>query len=242
MNIKCAPFKTGEKIIATAAAAIVAGVPQWLGQMLAIPERDVVSGDVHEPIVSGLMKGKFTTTAGNAGDNVWWDADGSPYGGTASSGAFTVVASDGDYWAGTLAEALAAADGEALFYLNKENPALPSWRHLAHEAVSANKTLDAQDVGKVIWVDTDAKVITLPATVAGLKFIIANAGADGAVIVAVSPNANDKIMGADVAGVDNKDRNNTKTTAVHGDYIVLIGDGADGYFVLEERGTWAAEA
>lgn len=111
-----------------------------------------------------------------------------------------------------------------------------------NETVSANKTLDAEDVGKWMEVNTDAVVITLPATAAGLVFRIRNVGADGAVGINVSPQALDKIMGPDIAGVDNKDLINTKATAKKGDYVILIADGVNGYFVLDINGTWAAEA
>lgn len=60
--------------------------------------------------------------------------------------------------------------------------------------------------------------------------------------MAVSPAAADKIMGADLAGVDNKDRHNTKATAKRLDYIDLAYGSADGWLVNAERGIWAAEA
>lgn len=110
------------------------------------------------------------------------------------------------------------------------------------ETVSANKTLDAQDTGKIMEVDTDAVVITLPSTAVGIVYHIRNVAADAAAKVSVSPAALDKIMGPDIAGVDNKDLINTKATAKKGDYVKLIGDGASGWFVAEISGTWAAEA
>ena len=48
-------------------------------------------------------------------------------------------------------------------------------------------------------------------------------------------------MGADLAGVNDKDRINTKGTAKRGDFLVLVADGTDGYFVWAERGVWAAQ-
>jgi hypothetical protein len=110
------------------------------------------------------------------------------------------------------------------------------------EAVADNKTLDIEDVGKVLYVTVDAKTITLPSVAVGLTYTIMNGSAAlGAVVVNVSPAAADKIMGADLAGVDNKDRINTKATAVPGDYITIIYGSADGWSVVAEKGTWAAE-
>ena len=110
------------------------------------------------------------------------------------------------------------------------------------EAVADNKTLDAQDVGKLFYVTADAKTITLPATAAGLgPIVIMNGGADAGVAVNVSPNANDKIMGPDVAGTDDKDQINTKATAKRGDFIVITGDGSVGWYISAKRGAWAEE-
>lgn len=109
--------------------------------------------------------------------------------------------------------------------------------------VSADTTLDvATDNGVVQMVDTDAKTITLPATVVGIVYTIENAGADGAVLVTISPNASDKIMGMGSAASDNKDILNTKATARRGDRVVLVGDGVDGWKIASMTGVWAREA
>lgn len=125
--------------------------------------------------------------------------------------------------------------------LNAGRPVAPALCDKLWEAVTADKTLDIQDIGKVLNVTVDAKTITLPATVDDYEYIIRNGGADAGVLVKVSPDANDKIMGADLAGVDNKDRLNTKATAKRGDYIRIVGEGTHGWYVLAEKGTWAAE-
>ncbi len=110
------------------------------------------------------------------------------------------------------------------------------------ETVSANKTLDAEDTGKTLFVDTDATTTTLPATATALNCKIVNLGAFGAVAVNLSPQAADKVHGPDIAGTDNKDLINTKATARRGDYAVLEFGHADGPVVTELKGTWAEEA
>jgi hypothetical protein len=111
------------------------------------------------------------------------------------------------------------------------------------ETLSAIKTLDAQDTGKLFWIDTDAFVITLPAIAdgyAGGKIV--NGGGYGTVLVSLSPAAADAIIGPDMTAVVDKDLLNTKATAQRGDSVQLgIGD-ADGYVVTELNGTWAKEA
>lgn len=112
-----------------------------------------------------------------------------------------------------------------------------------YETISANKTLDVQDNGKVFFVDTDAKVITLPAEATGIAVTVVNIGAFGTVLVAVSPAAADMIHAPDLAGVDDKDHLNTKATAQRGDLVqMLSGLVATGYTVLNQTGTWAQEA
>lgn len=112
----------------------------------------------------------------------------------------------------------------------------------SREVKSADYTVDAQDNGKVIFIDTDAKTITLPATVVGYNLTFVNLGAYGTVAINLSPNINDKIMGPNIAGNDNKDLINTKATAKRGDFVSLLGDGVNGWHVTRMRGTWAEEA
>lgn len=111
------------------------------------------------------------------------------------------------------------------------------------ETLSANKTLDAEDSGKLFWVDTDAFTITLPVIATGLDgFAVVNGGAFGAVAVTISPAAADMILGPDITGADDKDLINTKATAKRGDFVILGGNDADGYAVQSLRGTWARQA
>lgn len=111
------------------------------------------------------------------------------------------------------------------------------------EEVTANKTLDQADSGVPQVVTADAVVVTLPATVAGLTYVIVNgSNRQGDVGVTVSPNASDQIIGNGFTAADDKDAINTKATARPGDKLVLVGDGVDGWFVQEVKGTWVREA
>lgn len=118
-----------------------------------------------------------------------------------------------------------------------------------YENIDTSKTLTLADNGVVQNVIADAITITLPATTAGACFIIRNGGArksgapagtgdDASVLVTVSPNASDKIQGLAFSAADDKDALNTKATARVGDYIKLVGDGTDGWNVLDARGIW----
>lgn len=109
------------------------------------------------------------------------------------------------------------------------------------ETVSADKLLDLQDSGKTFFVDTDAKVVSIPATAIELDVKIVNIGAFGTILVAVSPVTDDKIQGPDLAGTNDKDHLNTKATARRGDYIALKNGQTDGAIVYDQVGIWATQ-
>jgi hypothetical protein len=121
------------------------------------------------------------------------------------------------------------------------------------ETLTTSTSLDAGDSNKTFLIGTDALVITLPATVAGLRYTFINSGADGNNIMTISPAAADGIAGtitlaASVVQLDgtvNKDAVNTKATALLGDSITLIGSGVTGtgaWFVEGSAGIFAQGA
>lgn len=118
--------------------------------------------------------------------------------------------------------------------------------------VTENKTLALADCGIVQNVIADGVVVTIPATAASLNFIVRNGGvkatngpagsvSDGTAGVSVSPQAADKISGMGLTPADNKDLINTKATSKVGDEVTLLADAADGYTVVEAKGTWVRE-
>jgi len=109
------------------------------------------------------------------------------------------------------------------------------------ELKSDDYTTDILDNGKIIFVDTDAKTITLLTYAAGTatRLKIVNIGAYGTVLVSIDPAAGDKIAGPDDTGADGGLLTNTKATAQRGDFVVLSSGGDDGYMVEEMKGTWA---
>lgn len=166
--------------------------------------------------------------------------------GAIAAGARVYTAADGKISAKPYGKSLgiavnaATADGDMIEVLSIADDGVLGG--LTYEAVADNLTLDAQDVGKLLAVTVDAKAITLPATAAGLRYVIVNgSAATGTCIVTVSPNALDKIMGPDLAGEDNKDWINTKATAVPGDYVILQADGAAGWYIVGQKGIWVSE-
>ena len=123
----------------------------------------------------------------------------------------------------------------------------------ASVVLTDNYSLVAADSGVPFLIGTDAKVISLPATAAGLIYRIVNIGAAGNNIVTISPVAADGISGTITlassvvvdAGVVNKDLINTKATSQCGDSVTLLGTGVTGthaWIILSSTGIWAAQA
>lgn len=107
---------------------------------------------------------------------------------------------------------------------------------------SANYTMTVADSGYETYIDTDAVVITLPSTAAGLTYTFVNVGSAGSVAINISPAAADKIQGCGLTAADDKDLINTKATAKFGDRVTIVGDATDGWIIQRMTGTWAREA
>ena len=224
----------GDSIDHTPAAAVAAGEVVIVGNLIGVATHSIAAGILGAIALVGVFafdKSGSTGPVFAVGDEVHWDA----------VNELAVHAAAGTYPLGICTEAAGASDTSVRARLVQQAPPTSGLIREAVDLTSASKTLDAQDIGKALVVTgSGTYVVTLPSTAAGLIFTVI-AAADGA-RVALSPAAADKIMGADLAGVDNKDRILTAATARKGDYIVLQGDGVDGWRVVAERGTWAAEA
>jgi len=107
------------------------------------------------------------------------------------------------------------------------------------ETVAADRTLTCEDSGKIFIVTVDSKTITLPATKEGIEYTFINGAADGTVGITVSPDADDAVHY--ITSVNDKDLINTKGTAIKGDMVTIVGDGAAGWWVTAVKGTWAKQ-
>lgn len=109
------------------------------------------------------------------------------------------------------------------------------------EAIAANTTLDAADIGKVILAKKAGLVFTLPAVATGNKFLLVYDGPeDGVGTMQLKPNDDDKILGVDLAG-DEKDTIDL-TFGKPGDLIQVEYGNADGWFITKIAGNWAQNA
>lgn len=118
------------------------------------------------------------------------------------------------------------------------------------EIKTGDYTVTADDSGKVFGTGTDDKTFTLPDTAAGLTFTFVNTGADENNIVQIDPQDDDAIFGtvansagdSVASGTDGEYIENTEATSNRGDYITLVGDGDDGWYIIGGVGIWASEA
>ena len=133
------------------------------------------------------------------------------------------------------------SSGVVVIAYDADNFADP-WAGWTCEALAAaTKTLDVQDAGKAIFVTVDS-VVTLPATAVSILVALVCMGPFGTVQISADPVSDDKIMGPDITGANDKDLICTKATQRRGDFVVLRGGHADGFFVDQIKGTWATES
>ena len=120
---------------------------------------------------------------------------------------------------------------------------LDSYLNFASTTKTADYTVViTTDSGTVFDIATDAKTFTLPGIVVGNTFTFVNSGEDGAVLLAIDPNASDGITYKGDS-TDGKELRNTKATANHGDFAVIHADLGDvvSWQVPLIRGLWVKE-
>jgi len=118
-----------------------------------------------------------------------------------------------------------------------------------YSSTTVSTTLTASACGNIYTATTGTQVFMLPATVANCKITLINGvgGTSGGMQVDI--NTADQIFGgftlassvvtiSDTAG---DSINNTAATSVKGDYVTLIGDGVDGWFIIGGQGIWAED-
>jgi len=230
----------GQVVDYTPSSAVSPGDIIDLGDMLAVSPLAIAASALGSVQLAGefdLVKDDDSGPVFALGEPVFWDV-------VNSTAIKTNAWASGCVFFGCCTKA--AATGDATVRARLDPRALPAWlQGRVWEDVDisgGSKTLDAEDVGKVmnVTVGDAANVVTLPATVIGYIYVV-RCGTTGQ-RVAISPNLNDKLAGANSAGVDNKDMILAAATSRAGDYIVLVADGSVGYYIAASRGVWAAEA
>ena len=239
-------LEEGEGVQHTPAVAVYAGNIINIGSVCGFAPSDIAASALGELAISGVIRVPYIGgIVCNVGDNVWWDANGTPYGG-AADGACTCNAAAGDWWVGTLVAPTAATGATADVALNLVNPNLPAWRNKKHHTTAADLTVAAANAtygsGTVVHVTADAGTdtqITFPVGVVGMEWIIQNDEASGGNRCAVDLNGDEIIAGANLTIAATKLALNTKLDSVRGDYIHLICNvAAASWRCVGIRGTW----
>lgn len=228
-------IQEGESINYTPAAAVAAGKIVQMGGFIGIAKRPIAAGALGVLAITGVFAFAKSGSSGptfEPGDPVFFTLATSLASRTGGSGTIHV---------GTCTESAGASATTVKAKLLPHG--LPAWLQgkLWEDVTLAggNKTLDAEDVGKVLNVTVGhaTNVITLPATGAAFRSFVIRCGATGQRI-AVSPNASDKIMGPDIAGVDDTDMIMAAATSTAGDYLAFGYGGTDGWMIDGRLGTF----
>jgi predicted RecA/RadA family phage recombinase len=236
-------LSAGDVLDHTPGTALTGGqVIQLAGKMAAIPSQPIAASVLGSVAINGRFSGPYVGNACNVGDNLWWDASGTPYGGSAD-GALTNLGADGDWWVGTVTAAAAANDASIEFALNLENPTQPNWVGRTFLKTAVDLTMvEATHSGMVIEVTADAKTITLPTGVVGMEYIVVNRVVDAGSLTTVDLDGNEIIRGANLTIAATKKALNTKVTSVQGDYLHLICTvAATAWRCVGKRGTWVTD-
>jgi len=121
------------------------------------------------------------------------------------------------------------------------DPNVPKGRPLL--VITSSTAVTPRDSGAVIICNGADLVVTLPITQEGLWFTIVTAVVSSGTGTSVSPYSADKIQGLGVISpTDNKDYINSGASDAAGDCLTVVGDGSDGWWVADSRGTWARES
>ncbi|HUT59991.1 MAG TPA: DUF2190 family protein [Phycisphaerae bacterium] len=242
-------FQPGASIDYTPAAATYAGNLVNLGAVCGFTPRDIAASALGAVAVTGVIRAPYIGgIVCNIGDNVYWDANGTPYGGAADGActcnAAAVDLSAGlDWWVGTLVRATTATGATCDVALNLANPNLPAWLGKLHITTAADLTLvAATHSGGVIHVTADAGTdtkITLPTGVVGMDWVIQSDEADGGNLLQVDLDGNEIIAGQNLTIAATKLALNTKLTANRGDYLHLVCNvAATSWRCVGIRGIW----
>jgi len=121
-------------------------------------------------------------------------------------------------------------------FTDREGVLHPSAQTVNVISTAINRTMTQDESGSVIIVTAADKVITLPATQAGLTYtiVLGNGGLSSGTGLSISPAAADKIDAAS----DDTDFVNTGATDTVGDSVTVVGDGAGGWYALNVQGIW----
>ncbi len=121
----CTYRQLGDTIDYEPGSAVLAGTVYVIGTtIVTIVPRDIAADEKGATATRGVFNVPKDNSDVSAGDALYWDADGSPVGGTALSGAFTKTAS-GNVFSGIALEAAGTSVGDCDMYLRSIDGTVP---------------------------------------------------------------------------------------------------------------------
>lgn len=110
----------------------------------------------------------------------------------------------------------------------------------AVERITVSKTTTTAASGTTfICNSTTSIIVTLPSTQAGLRYRMIVEGVTGSGGHGFSPAAADKVQGTGLSKADDADLVCTYSGDALGNFVDIIGDGIDGWWIVGSSGTWA---
>lgn len=211
----CTYRQLGDIIDYTPGSAVLAGTVYVIGTtIVTIVPRDIAADEKGATATRGVFNVPKDNSDVSAGDALYWDADGSPVGGTALSGAFTKTAG-GNVFAGIALEAAGTGVGDCDMLLRSIDGTVPG--NLApvpvgtvaasNSAINNGTPITALGLTLVTAAD-NTKAVVLPDAAAGSVLWLANFSG-GNNTLAVFPTASDAI---NVLGANNVYTQATNTT------------------------------
>lgn len=197
----------GEIIDYTPGSAVLAGTVYVLGNLVTIVPRDIAADEKGATATRGIFNVPKDNSDVSAGDTLYWNASGDPYGGTAGSGAFTKTVGSNKI-AGHALEAAGTTTGDVDMYLHSSDSALQaSYGPTSVATVAVGGTAignaNAVDVGFTLVTGADdTAAIKLPEAAAGKVCIVKNGVTNK--ILKVFPAVNDTINSGSANSVYNQ--------------------------------------
>jgi predicted RecA/RadA family phage recombinase len=215
----CIFRQIGDTIDYTPGSAVAAGTVYVLGStIVTIVPVAIAATDKGATAVRGIFNVPKDNSDVAAGDALYWDSDGDPYGGTAGSGAFTKT-STGNVFAGIALEAAGTTTGDVDMLLRSIDGTVPgSYTPMtaASVAVGGTAIANANAVATGFTIVTgadDTAAIRLPEAAAGRVCFIKNGVANK--ILKVFPAVNDQINNTTANSVYNQTNGAFRTYIAH---------------------------
>lgn len=121
----CIYRQLGDTIDYEPGSAVLAGTVYVIGTtIVTIVPKDISATEKGAAATRGVFNVPKDTSDVSAGDALYWDSNGDPYGGTAGSGCFTKTAS-GNVFAGIALEAAGTTTGDCDMYLRSIDGTVP---------------------------------------------------------------------------------------------------------------------